>query len=130
MARITRNQMHAAFKQASHAAKWQTGPAWDKQPDGTLKAIVGATRLTHNTYSGWGVERICNEGGAVTMLVEGLAASEMLHWLRGVSYGAEDKLALLDALKTLLFNARHGNGLEAHYAAQDRASALIAKWEA
>lgn len=34
---------------------------------------------------------------------------------------------LLVALEALLFNSRHGNGLEAHYAALDRADAAIAK---
>jgi hypothetical protein len=36
---------------------------------------------------------------------------------------------LLEALKALLFNATHGNGLEAHYRAQDDARAAIAKAE-
>jgi hypothetical protein len=37
---------------------------------------------------------------------------------------------LLAALKALLFNATHGNGLDAHYRAQDEARAAIAKAEA
>lgn len=36
---------------------------------------------------------------------------------------------LLAALKALLFNSRHGNGLEAHHQAHDRADAAIAKAE-
>lgn len=34
---------------------------------------------------------------------------------------------LLLALKELLFNSLHGNGFDAHYKAQDRAKAAIAK---
>ena len=36
---------------------------------------------------------------------------------------------LLAALKEVLFNSRHGNGLEALYSAHDRADAAIAKAE-
>jgi hypothetical protein len=36
---------------------------------------------------------------------------------------------MLQALKDLLFNAVHGNGLEAHWKARDRATAIIAKAE-
>jgi hypothetical protein len=36
---------------------------------------------------------------------------------------------MLAALKELLFNAVHGNGLEAHYKTQDKARAAIAKAE-
>ena len=36
---------------------------------------------------------------------------------------------LLEALKEMLFKAEYGNGLEAHYKANDRARAAIAKAE-
>ena len=36
---------------------------------------------------------------------------------------------LLEALRDILFNSVHGNGLDAHYKAQDRARAVIAKAE-
>jgi hypothetical protein len=36
---------------------------------------------------------------------------------------------MYEALKTLLFNCRHGNGLEAQYQALDRAESALAKAE-
>lgn len=66
MTRITRKEVSSAFERLAKALGKPTGKVWEKQPDGTLRATVGAWILDYAPmYGGYNVEEIFNDRGAI-----------------------------------------------------------------
>jgi hypothetical protein len=79
MPRITKTYLVNRFNRVAAAMGWDIeGSAWSRdEATGRNVAKVGHVSLQHNTFYGWNVSQICNEGGGERRLIESCKATEL-----------------------------------------------------
>lgn len=88
--RTNKVRLYNLFAALANKLDWDcTSEAYTPREDGKgSKATIGHTFLCHQTYAGWSIRQMANEGGAERVIKESCDANEMGAWLSGALYAA------------------------------------------